>query len=425
MMKGDSMILSVSELNLLIAEAIRKEPRTRSVTVQGEISGFKHHVPSGHWYFSLKDANAAISCVMFRQNTARSQVLPRDGMAVQITGYVDVYPKNGSLQLYVTSLRTGGIGDLFIQLEALKQRLDAEGLFDPRRKRPLPMLPNKVAVVTSRSGAALHDILNVSGQRCPMIPIVLVPTTVQGAGAGVEIAAAVRKAGQIPGVDVILLGRGGGSVEDLWCFNDETLVRAIAASRVPVITGIGHEVDTTLSDYAADVRASTPSNAAEIAFPDRRELLSRLNLLRAGLGRAAENRVRAVQLQLAGKKERLTANKPEVRLRELLARCHALRENLLHTADHRLTRQRLALEKIMGGLQKGMDRRQDAAAARMAEYKARLEAISPLRVLDRGYAMVCAEDGHLITSAQEAARNRKMLLRYADGNVRVTRGDEA
>ena len=207
--------ISVSELNLLIAEAIRREPRIRSVTVRGEVSGFRHHMASGHWYFSLKDEESAVSCVMFRQNTFHARIRPKDGDRILISGYVDVYPKNGSYQLYAMSLRPDGTGDLFLQFEQLKQRLSAEGLFDQARKRRLPMVPRKVAVVTSGSGAAWHDILNVSALRNPSVPIILIPVTVQGDRAAAEIAAGIRAANEQTDADVLIVARGGGSAEDL------------------------------------------------------------------------------------------------------------------------------------------------------------------------------------------------------------------
>ena len=290
--------ISVSELNLMIAEAIRREPRTRSVSVCGEVSGFRHHIASGHWYFSLKDAESSISCVMFRQNTFRSAIRPTDGQSVLVTGYVDVYPRNGTYQLYITSMQEAGTGDAYARLETLKRKLFSEGLFDPSRKKLLPKVPQKVAVITSASGAALHDILNVSGMRCPDIPIVLVPVTVQGAGAGKEIAEGILKADMETDADVIIVARGGGSAEDLWCFNDEAVARAIAACVKPVVSGVGHEIDTTICDLAADVRASTPSNAAEIVFPDRRELTGRVNLCRSGLIRAHMGKLQNAELDL-------------------------------------------------------------------------------------------------------------------------------
>ena len=260
--------LSVSELNLIISEAIRREPRTRSVLVRGEVSSFRNQIASGHWYFSLKDAQASITCAMFRNANLRAQIRPKDGDQVLAEGYIDFYAPQGKVQLIVTGLRPAGLGDMYIRLEELKRKLAAEGLFDPSRKRLLPMKPRKVAVVTSRSGAALHDILNVSALRSPEIPIVLVPVTVQGAGAGKEIAEGIRQANRTD-AEVIIVARGGGSAEDLWCFNDEEVARAVAASEKPVVSGVGHEIDTSLCDLAADVRASTPSNAAEIVFPGR------------------------------------------------------------------------------------------------------------------------------------------------------------
>ena len=227
--------ISVSELNLLIAEAIRREPRVRSVTVCGEVSGFRPHLASGHWYFSLKDEESSVSCVMFRQNTSRARIRPQDGDRILVSGYVDVYPKNGSYQLYAMSLRPDGTGDLFLQFEELKRKLSAEGLFDPARKRVLPLLPRKVAVVTSADGAAWKDIRKVSGERNPSVPIVLIPVTVQGDRAAAEIAAGIRIANEQTDADVLIVSRGGGSTENLWCFNEEIVARAVAASRIPVL----------------------------------------------------------------------------------------------------------------------------------------------------------------------------------------------
>ncbi len=258
--------ISVSELNQLIGEALRNEPRIRSVTVTGEISSFKHHLASGHWYFSLKDESSAIACVMFRQNNLRTRFKPRDGDAVTVTGHVEIYPRDGKVQLYVMDMQAAGSGDLYQQFETLRQKLLNEGLCDQGRKRLLPQIPNKVAVITSASGAALHDILKVSAFRCPWIPIVLVPSGVQGSQAAGELVEALERAEKIPGVDVIILARGGGSLEDLWCFNEESLARAVAGCSIPVVTGVGHETDTTIVDFVSDVRASTPSNAAEIVF---------------------------------------------------------------------------------------------------------------------------------------------------------------
>ncbi len=431
--------MTVSELNQIITESIRRDPRTRSVAVQGEISGFKHHIPSGHWYFTLKDEQCAVSCVMYRMNNIRSPLKPRDGDTVTVSGYVDVYAKTGAVNLYVTALQPGGTGEMFRKLEELKRRLIAEGLLDPSRKKPLPLIPRKVAVVTSPSGAAIHDILNVSGARCPWIPIVLIPAAVQGENAAAEIARAVRLAGTLPEVDVILVGRGGGSAEDLWCFNAEEVVRAVAGSRIPVVSGVGHETDTTLCDYAADVRAATPSNAAEIIFPDRDELFGRTGMLRAELRRGLAETVRTAELQLYRMRERVIRQNPVKRIQQLTLQSESARASLIRAeaarvekleAENRLVRTRLNMnmkrfalqaaadcEKTGNRLQHAMRLRYSTDSSRAVKIRERLEAISPLAVLSRGYAMVFTPEGRAVTSALEAGKLPRFILRFADGQI--------
>ena len=411
--------ISVSELNLMVAEAIRRDPRTRSVTVRGEVSGFKHHIASGHWYFSLKDPDAAVNCVMFRQNTLKAKIRPRDGDSVLADGYVDVFPQQGKYQLYVTGMRPAGLGDLFVQLEELKRKLAAEGLFDPGRKRPLPLSPKKVAVVTSQSGAALHDILNVSVMRSPSVPIVLIPVTVQGAGAGSDIAAGIREANRTD-ADVIIVARGGGSAEDLWCFNDEAVVRAVAASEKPVVSGVGHEVDITLCDLAADVRASTPSNAAEIVFPDRRELTTRVRLMRSGLIRAQAERFGKAELRLQEMNRRLAALSPEKRIL-LLTNGAALTRERLTAVMRALTETRQnELKATAAALEKSVQTRMLEGQHAVARLRERLAAVNPMAVLNRGYALVYSGEEKLLTSAAEAKGHREMTLQFADGRVGVT-----
>ena len=424
-MASDRIGISVSELNLMVAEAVRKDPRTRSLAVHGEISGFRHHIASGHWYFSLKDEQSSVSCVMFRTHTFRAPFRPADGMSVIVTGYVDVYPRNGSYQLYVTSLQAAGIGALYVQFEELKRRLSAEGLFDPARKKPLPMLPRKVAVVTSQSGAAIHDILNVSGQRSPAVPIVLIPVTVQGPGAGDEIARGIRRAGSLKDVDVIIVGRGGGSQEDLWCFNEEAVARAVADSPVPVVSGVGHEIDMTICDYAADVRASTPSNAAELVFPDRRELSGRIRALRAELRQAMSRELRSREYRIGRVRERLNLLNPEKRVQHLTAQSRILTEQLAHAMHARLERAVINRKQLETGLQTAGRRCAEQLAFRLSQQRLRLEALSPLSVLNRGYAMIYSEERRVISAAREAERHRNMTMRFADGEVSVIREDQS
>ena len=412
-MNGRSGV-TVSELNLMIAEAIRKEPRIRSITVCGEVSGFRHHLASGHWYFSLKDENSSVSCVMYRQNTFQAGIKPRDGDSVRVTGYVDVYPKNGTYQLYAMGLQPDGMGNLYLRFEELKRRLSAEGLFDPGRKRVLPQVPRKVAVVTSASGAAWHDILNVSGMRDPSVPIVLIPTTVQGEKAGAEIADAIRTAGEQTDADVVIVARGGGSPEDLWCFNDEAVARAVAASPVPVVSGVGHEIDTTICDLAADMRASTPSNAAEIVFPDRKELRGRTAQIRTGLRRVAEMQLSNSREKFRQAALRLAAKSPERRVSALTASSAVSRERLVHAIRIRV--EGAAGQVITAGkeLNTAVARRTENAMAQTVRFREKLEAINPMRVLERGYTLVTDTAGKVLTRAQQAGEAERIRVRFAD-----------
>ena len=409
--------ISVSELNLLIAEAIRKEPRIRSITVRGEVSGFRPHLASGHWYFSLKDEEASVSCVMFRQNTFHARIKPRDGDRVLVSGYVDVYPKNGNCQLYCMSLRPDGAGDLFLQFEELKRRLSAEGLFDPSRKRILPILPRKVAVVTSGSGAAWHDILNVSSLRNPTVPIVLIPVTVQGAKAAAEIAEGIRTANEQTDADVIIVARGGGSAEDLWCFNDETVARAVAESRIPVVSGVGHEIDTTICDLAADVRASTPSNAAEIVFPDRKELRGRIHTIRIGLLRAAENETAKARTAVRETVLRLTSASPDKRIARLASAGSLRRTELIHALHTRLENISAQLRMTDTLLANAASKRMETAGITILRIRERLEAISPMQVLQRGYTLATDREGRILTGVQEAINAGNINIRFSDGTA--------
>ena len=409
--------ISVSELNLLIAEAIRREPRIRSVTVRGEVSSFRHYLSSGHWYFSLKDTESSVSCVMFRQNTSHAKLKPRDGDRIIVSGYVDVYPKNGTYQLYAMNMRPDGTGDLFQRFEELKQRLYAEGLFDPSRKKILPMVPKKVAVITSENGAALHDILNVSRMRNPGIPIVLIPATVQGDRAAAEIASGIRAANEQTDADVIIVARGGGSAEDLWCFNEEIIVRTVAGSRIPVVSGVGHEIDTTICDLAADVRASTPSNAAEIVFPERKSLQSLTDKLKIGLIRAAEGENARYTARVKEVSVRLAAASPETRIVRLTANNSLCRTKLGYAIENRIRNAFLQTEMSRTDLTSAICRRTDSAGNSIALLREHLEAISPLLVLERGYALVSDRAGRILTRTREAEETGNIRIRFADGSV--------
>ena len=411
--------MTVSELNLMIAEAIRREPRTRSVSVCGEVSGFRHHMASGHWYFSLKDAESSISCVMFRQNTFRSAIRPTDGQSVLVTGYVDVYPRNGTYQLYITSMHEAGTGDAYARLEALKRKLFNEGLFDPSRKKLLPKIPHKVAVITSASGAALHDILNVSGMRCPFIPIVLVPVTVQGDHAGADIANAIRLVNQASDADVIIVARGGGSTEDLWCFNDEEIVRSVCGSRIPVVSGVGHEIDITLCDLAADVRASTPSNAAEIVFPDVRELQAVIRSVRTRLIQSVRMKISEAEKRVHEKRMILSSASPERKVAKLSAESMLKRTALLNAIRMRISHIESLLQNSSRELDSAIHHRTDRTEIILDRLRERLRAISPSAVLDRGYTLVMDPKGKILTRKSQVNGIPEMKVRFADGEIEV------
>ncbi len=412
-------ILEVSDLNEYVRATLNADPALRSVRLRGEISNFKRH-SSGHWYFTLKDARCRISAVMFRQNAMRQTIRPMDGMSVIVSGQVSLYAESGTYQVYCDNMRPDGVGTLYQQFEALKQKLQMEGLFDAARKRPLPWRPRKIAVVTSLTGAVLHDIRRVAARRDPGVPLVLLPVQVQGVGAAEEIAAAIRKAGTLPEVDVIITGRGGGSMEDLWAFNEEIVARAIAESPIPVISAVGHETDTTIADFAADARASTPSNAAEMAVPDRREIIEGLRDIRRHLTDAAGALIQERRYDLLTLQRRMEACRPEQRVQMLRSRVGEMMLRMNAAMDARLPV--LAHRIAMAGmrLDAAADKRLMAPQERIDRAKAKLAALNPASVLERGYALVL-DGSKLIASAENARKADHMTLRFRDGSVDVQR----
>lgn len=412
-------ILEVSDLNEYVRATLNADPALRSLRLRGEISNFKRH-SSGHWYFTLKDDRCRISAVMFRQNAMRQSLRPMDGMSVIVSGQVTLYPESGVYQIYCENMRPDGAGTLYQQFEALKAKLQMEGLFDQARKRPLPWRPRKIAVVTSETGAVLHDIRRVAARRDPGVPLVLLPVQVQGVGAAEEIAAAIRRAGRLSGVDVIITGRGGGSMEDLWAFNEELVARAIAESPIPVISAVGHETDTTIADFAADARASTPSNAAEMAVPDRREIIEGLRDIRRHMNDAMQGLVQERRYDLLTLQRRMEAVRPEQRVSALLSDVTAMSLRLNAAMDARLPvlAHRIALCGMR--LDTAMDKRMASPQEKINRAKARLTALNPSAVLERGYALVM--DGErVVTSADRANEIDQMTLRFRDGSVGVQR----
>ena len=389
------MVFSVSEANNFIKALLDAVPQLQTIFVRGEISNYKLY-PSGHHYFTLKDEGSALRCVMFRGMASKLRFRPENGMKVIAFGRIGVFPRDGAYQLYCSDLSAQGVGDLYVAFEQLKEKLSKEGLFDPAHKKPLPKYPARIAIITSSAGAAIHDMLRILNARWPMSEVVLLPVRVQGAEAPAEIAGALRYANKWRVADLIITGRGGGSIEDLWAFNDERVARAIYESNLPVISAVGHEPDVTISDFVADARASTPSNAAEIAVPDMAELLRTLDAARSRM-------TQSIRRDIAAHSRRL----------ESLSKKRVLTDPTAYLADRRqdvdhMTHRLCAAMRVVTDVQ---NRRFGALAAS-------LDALSPLKVLGRGYALAQQPDGTVLRSADQARIGETLRLRLADGALR-------
>lgn len=368
--------LSVSQLNEYVRRLLAGDPMLRSLRVQGEISGFKRYT-SGHLYFTLKDEEACVSCVMFRSAAETLDFRPQDGQRVTIRGSASLYPQRGQFQLYVETMQREGVGELYMRFEALKRRLTAEGLFDQAIKKEIPAYPRVIGVATSRTGAVLRDIVRVARRRDPNISILLAPTSVQGAGAAGEIVHALEQLNRQGEADVILCGRGGGSIEDLWPFNEEIVARAIRASKIPVISCVGHETDFTIADFAADLRAPTPSAAAELAVPEAAALRAAIDGLLEGGAAAIERRLTLERAHLARLNASAALNMPSRLLIE---------------------RRETALERLTGRMTRAAQAMPQTKRARLDGLMRALNAVNPNAVLERGYAVV-RQNGQAVTDA--------------------------
>ncbi len=389
--------VSVTQLTQYIKLLLDRDEILSQACVRGELSNYKIH-SSGHHYFTLKDEGAVISCVMFRSDAMRLRFRPETGMKVILSGRVSLFPKSGQYQIYVSHMQPDGVGDLAVAFEQLKKKLSAEGLFDPARKKPLPRYPGTVALVTSPTGAAVQDMIRILGRRWPLARVLVCPVRVQGAGAAEEIAAMLDYVDGHDLADVIITGRGGGSMEDLWAFNEEIVARAIARCDIPVISAVGHEPDVTIADFAADVRAATPSNGAEIAVCDQSELRDVLGQLTVRLTRAQDRRISALTDRLNRLRSSPVMRSPEgaIQQRELLL--ELLRQRLEHAGTRRFQQEEQRLARLAG----------------------RLDALSPLKVLARGYALASREDGTVIRAAGELAPGEPIRLRLGQGSARCT-----
>lgn len=395
-MMREQNIYTVSQVNHAIKLMLEEHDTFRNLYVQGEISNYKAH-SSGHKYFTLKDKDGVLSAVMFRSDASRLRFRPENGMKIIARGRISVYPKYGQYQMYVADMMPDGIGALTIAFEQLKRRLYEEGLFDQEHKRPIPRLPRKIAIVTSPTGAAIRDMLRILKRRYPVAQIQIYPVLVQGADAAADIAGAIEAVNRHGEADVIITGRGGGSLEDLWAFNEEIVARAIYTSVIPVISAVGHEPDITISDFVADVRASTPSNAAEICVPDS-------ITIREFLRNADGVLLRNIREKLTNRRLQLEALDKRRRLRTPTSYIQDKRYELDHVTG-RLTN---AIQQLLA-----VDRQ------RFVEQAAYLDAYSPLKVLARGYSVV-TKDTQVITSSAKLRKDDEILIRFSKGGAVCT-----
>ena len=388
------MILTIGEVNAHIRALISEDDLLSSVFVRGEISNFKLH-SSGHMYLTLKDESGVLRAVMFRGQAAHLAFRPENGMKVIAHGRVDVFARDGQYQLYIDDLIPDGIGALYIAYEQLKAKLSAEGLFDPQHKKPIPRCPTKIALVTSPTGAAVRDMLRILHARWPIARVRIYPVRVQGAQAPGEIVRGIEFVNRYRLADLIITGRGGGSIEDLWAFNDEGVARAIYASSIPVISAVGHEPDFTIADFVADLRAATPSNAAELAVPDRAELAAQIAHMRARMVQAETHRITVSRQRIAA-----------------LAGKRVMTDSKNYLADRQMTLLNLT-QRYEQAVSHGMETRRQE----LARTAGMLEALSPIRVLSRGYAMVQDMDGKIISRTQALDVGEEIRLDFSDGGA--------
>ena len=388
----DRKALSVTQLNEYIRSRLDADPLLAEVAVRGEISNYKLY-PSGHHYFSLKDEGGALKCVMFKGNALRLRFRPENGMKVIAFGKVSVYPRDGMYQLYCSALVVDGIGDLHAAFEQLKAKLAEKGMFDPAHKKPIPQYPGVIGIVTSGAGAAVHDMLRILNKRYPLTKVRLFPVRVQGAEAPAEIAGAIAYANHFRLADLLIVGRGGGSMEDLWAFNDEMVAQAIYDSKIPVISAVGHEPDVTIADYVADLRAATPSNGAELAVPDAEALTQSLDSMMSAMSSALLKQLRSAKQRYDILASASALQNPQA--------CLEPRKKALELYTNRLT---AAQNRLLAGM-----------SHRFVEQTAKLDAMSPLKVLSRGYAMAQKYDGAVITKASQLVSGETVTVRISDG----------
>ena len=394
-------VLSITQINEYIRERLDSDRMLAQVAVRGEISNYKMY-PSGHLYFTLKDENAALKCVMFKNNAMRLRFRPENGMKVIVAGKISVFPRDGAYQLYCSAMAMDGIGDLYAAFEQLKNKLAAQGLFDPAHKKPIPKYPQTIGIVTSEAGAAVHDMLRILRKRYPLAKVRLLSVRVQGVEAPGEIAAAIRYAKHYRLADLLIVGRGGGSIEDLWAFNDERVAHAIYQSEIPVISAVGHEPDVTISDYVADLRAATPSNGAELAVPDREALSQTLDSMSAAMTSALSRQLNAAQRHLNVLSQSAVLQSPAGYLEQKEKEIQLLKNRLIAAQNNSIARKN---QRFIGNV-------------------AKLDAMSPMKVLTRGYSMAKNQTGEILRSVNQVNPGEDIHVRLSDGIVSATVTDK-
>ena len=390
-------VISVTQLNEYIKSRMDSDDLLNQVAVKGEISNYKLY-PSGHHYFTLKDESGALRCVMFKGNAMRLRFRPENGMKIIAMGKVSVFPRDGAYQLYCTAMAMDGIGDLYAAFEQLKQKLASQGLFDPAHKKPLPKYPGTIGIITSSAGAAVHDMLRILQKRFPLSKVRLLPVRVQGVEAPGEIAAAIGYANHYKLADLLIVGRGGGSIEDLWAFNDERVAYAIYHSQIPVISAVGHEPDVTISDFVADLRAATPSNGAELAVPDQDALRQNLDSMVSAMGSALNRQLKGAQQHLS-----------------VLAQSPALRSPTGY-----MEQKQKDLELLTNRIIAAQNQTITRSNARYIAAVSKLDAMSPLKVLTRGYSMAQTEQGQVIRSVSQVELGETIQISLSDGKLSAT-----
>ena len=390
-------VITVTQINEYIRAMMDGDRLLNNVAIKGEISNYKLY-PSGHHYFTLKDEGGALRCVMFKGNAQRMKFRPENGMQVIAVGKISVFPRDGAYQLYCTGLVLDGVGDLYAAFEQLKAKLQAQGLFDPAHKQPLPKFPGTIGIITSSAGAAVHDMLRILRKRYPLTKVLLLPVRVQGVEAPGEITAAIRYANHYRLADLLIVGRGGGSIEDLWAFNDELVARAIYDSKIPLISAVGHEPDVTISDFVADLRAATPSNAAELAVPDQDALRQTLDQLSAAMATAMNRQIKMRRQHL-----------------DVLAGSAALQ-----SPEGYLQQRRKTVEMLENRLISAQNMQLSKKQQRYIAMTAKLDAMSPLKVLTRGYAMAQKENDEIVRSVSQIEPGEAVRVSLADGDFAAT-----